>query len=222
MKIGIKVLALLTAFGVSSFCRAQEINWQNFKDGKRHVAGVMAGWDYGMVMGVKYGQKLKTKLPVLVNIDYSSPFGKTVFDDFKARLGGQVQLVKLNNFIVTGKAYAVFRRYENDMVRLFSFGSEFSAVAGYYRNKWFVAGEAGFDKAISTHIKNSDNMKSNYLSIVDGWYVPTGGNFNYGIVSGYTFKSNDVYIKAGKILTENFKTAPTVPLYLQLGYNRRF
>jgi hypothetical protein len=222
MKNGIKILVLLAACAATSFCRAQEINWQNFKDGKGHVAGVKAGWDYGMVVGVNYGQKLKTRLPVFVSIEYSSPFGKNVFDDFKTKLGGQVRVVKVNNFIVTGKVYGVFSRYENDMARLFDFGSEFSLTAGYYRNKWYLAGEAGFDKAISTHIKNSDNMKSNYPAIVDGWYVPTGGNFCFGIVSGYTFKSNDLYIKTGKMLTENFKTTPTVPLYLQFGYNRRF
>ena len=65
-------------------------------------------------------------------------------------------------------------------------------------------------------------MKRNYPAIVDGWYVPTGGNFNYGIISGYTFKNNEVYIKTGKIVTQDFKATPTLPLYLQLGYNRRF
>ena len=28
-------------------------------------------------------------------------------------------------------------------------------TAGYYQRKWFVAGEAGFDKAIVTHFKHS-------------------------------------------------------------------
>ncbi len=218
----INTIVLLVILLVANICTAQQINWKNFKDGKTHVAGVYAGWDYGMEAGICYGQKLKTKVPIFANIEFSSPFGNQVLDDFKTKLGGQVQVVKLNNFIVTGKAYGVFRRYENEMVRLLNFGSEFSADLGYYRNKWYLAGEAGFDKAISTHIKNSKTMKSNYSNSVDGWYVPTGGNFNYGIISGYTFRSNDIYLKFGKRVTQDFKVAPTVPLYLQLGYNRRF
>jgi hypothetical protein len=218
----INTLVLLAILLGSNICEGQQINWKNFQDGKTHVAGIYAGWDYGIEAGIVYGQRLKTKVPVFVNIEYSSPFGKQVFDDFKSKLGGQVRVIELNNFIVTGKAYGVFRRYENEMVRLLDFGSEFALNAGYYRNKWYVAADAGFDKAISTHIKNSKTMKSNYSNSVDGWYVPTGGNFNYGIVSGYTFDSNDIYLKFGKRVTQDFKTTPTVPLYLQLGYNRRF
>jgi hypothetical protein len=180
------------------------------------------GWDYSTVEGIGYGQKLKTKLPVVLNMEYSFPFGENIFDDFKTKLGGQAEVLKMDNFSVSVKAYGIFRRYENDLVRLVDFGSEFSTNFGYYKTNWYIAGEFGFDKAIATNIKNTDEMKTMYPDVQDGWYVPTGGNFNFGIVSGYSFKSNDLYVKIGKSMTQDFKTTPAVPYYLQIGYNRRF
>ena len=93
-------------------------------------------------------------------------------------------------------------------------------IAGYYKQKWFVAGEAGFDKAIVTHFKHTATYKQNFPSVQDGWYEPaTGGNFYYGLQTGYSFRRNDIYLKAGKILTQDFNTTPMVPFYLQVGYN---
>lgn len=93
-------------------------------------------------------------------------------------------------------------------------------VAGYYQKKWYVSGEAGFDKAIVTHFKHSDLYKQNFPSVQDGWYQPaTGGNFYYGLQTGVSFKRNDIYLKAGKILTQDFSTAPLVPFHLEIGYN---
>jgi hypothetical protein len=36
---------------------------------------------------------------------------------------------------------------------------------------------------------------------------------------GYSFKRNDLYLKAGQVITQDFKTKPFIPFYLQLGYN---
>jgi hypothetical protein len=183
---------------------------------------VQMGWDYSTVVGVGYGQKLKTTLPVVLNIEYSSPFGNDMFDDFKTKFGGQAEVVHMENFSVSVKVYGVFRRYQNDLVRMASFGSEFSTNFGYYKTNWYIAVDVGLDKAIATNIKNSGEMKTVYPDVQDGWYVPTGGNFNLGIVSGYSFSSNDLYVKIGIHVTEDLRSSPAVPYYLQIGYNRRF
>jgi hypothetical protein len=63
----------------------------------------------------------------------------------------------------------------------------------------------------------------NYPNAKDGWYEPaTGGNFYYGVQTGYSFGNNDVTLKAGKVIQQDFKTDPVIPFYFQLGYNRRF
>ncbi len=215
-------IIILVILLISNTSSAQQINWRNLNDNKPHILNAHMGWDYSTVAGIGYGQKLTTTLPVVLNFEYSFPFGNTIFDDFKTKLGGQAEVLHMDNFSVTVKVYGIFRRYENDFARFASFGSEFSTNFGYYKPNWYVAGEVGFDKAIATNIKNSDEMKGDYPDIRDGWYVPTGGNFNFGIVSGYSFDNNDVYAKIGTTLTQDFKTSPTVPYYLQIGYNRRF
>ena len=65
-------------------------------------------------------------------------------------------------------------------------------------------------------------MKTIYPDVKDGWYLPTGGNFNLGIVSGYSFNTNDLYLKMGIHLTEDLSFGSGAPYYLQIGYNRRF
>ena len=157
---------------ISKTSSAQQINWRNLQDNKRHIVNVYMGWDYSTVAGVGYGQKLRTKLPVVLNLEYSFPFGENIFDDFKTKLGGQAEVLKMDNFSVSVKAYGIFRRYENDLVRLVDFGSEFSTNFGYYKTNWYVAGEFGFDKAIATNIKNTDEMKSD-VSGCPGWLVCT-------------------------------------------------
>ena len=207
---------------VPNICLGQQINWRNFKDSKPHMVNANTGWEYGCIVGVGYGQKIKTKLPFVLNIEYSAPLGNKIFNDFKTKLGGQAEILRINSFSASVKAYSIFRRYQNELVRLVNFGSEFSTNIGYYKPSWYIGGEFGFDKAITTHIKNSGAMKSIYPGVQDGWYTPTGGNFFYGAIASYSIKSSDIYIKAGKTVTQDFKTTPTIPLYLQIGYNRRF
>jgi hypothetical protein len=102
---------------------------------------------------------------------------------------------------------------------MLNFGSEFSLTAGYYRSKWHAAVEFGFDKAIVTHIKHSRLYTEYNPGVKDGWYIPTAGNFFYGLQGGFSFGTNDLYAKFGKTLAQDFKTEPTVPFYLQLGWN---
>ena len=97
-------------------------------------------------------------------------------------------------------------------------------VGGYYQPHWHVAVEIGFDKAIVTHFKHSESFKQNVYALVqDGWYSPaTGGNLTYGLQGGLSFKKMDVFLKAGRVITEDFTTTPQVPFYAQLGVDYRF
>ena len=96
-----------------------------------------------------------------------------------------------------------------------------TGVIGYYKPKWFVAVEVGFDKAIVTHFKHSENFRNNFPDVQDGWYAPTGGNFHYGIQTGYSFKNSDLTLTIGNFITQDFKTTPLIPYYFKLGYNYR-
>ena len=215
------LLLIATWFVIS--VNAQTINWASLQENK-HIINANIGMEYGVIYGAGYGYRIKNRLfPIVADIEYSFPSGNKIFDDFKTKIGGRIRWIEYRNFQFSTMIHSVFRRYENDLVRLVNFGSDLSGVIGYYRLKWFVAGEAGFDKAIVTHFKHSQLYKDQYPDVVNGWYEPpTGGNFYYGFQAGYFFKKYDLYLKGGNILTQDFKTKPMLPLYVQVGFDVKF
>jgi hypothetical protein len=203
---------------------AQTINWASLKDGNKNIINASLGLEYGVIYGIEYGYQINTRLfPIVASIEYSFPSGNKIFDDFKTKIGAQIRWIEYHGFKFSTKIHGVFRRYENDFVQLANFGSDMSGIVGYYNPKWFIAGEVGFDKAIVTHFSHSKAYKDQYPGVVDGWYEPaTGGNFYYGLQAGFSFRKQDIYLRAGKILTQDYKTTPMVPIYGQLGYNIKF
>jgi hypothetical protein len=208
---------------LSNTLNAQNINWRAFNQEQKQIIGINAGLDYGLTYGVNYGRKLNTKLPMVLNGELSFPSGNKVLEDFKVKMGVQCEVIHSGNFSATLKVNGIFRRFENDYARLLNFGSEFAGVAGYYKPRWYVAGELSFDKAIITHIKHLPAAIENNPDLTTGWYIPTGGNFAYGIQSGIALgEKNDLNLKIGRVISQNFKTEPTLPFYLQIGYSRWF
>lgn len=201
---------------------AQTLNWSSIQTDQKHLANVNIGWDYSASAGLGYAYILKTKIPAAINAQFSVPAGENLTDDLKAKAGIQALVFRKGKFMTTVKVNGIYRQYHSKMVSLKNFGGEFTAVAGYYRMKWFVSGEFGFDKAIVTHVRNSDLNKEYYPSIRDGWYVPTGGNFRYGIQAGYSLRSFDIYSKVGKTTDQYFESTAMVPFYFEFGVNKRF
>jgi len=220
--IHLSILFMAMLF-IENSAAGQSINWANFPKEKRHIVNINLGLDNGVVFGAAYGYSLKTKIPFILCAEYSFPSGKTLLDDYKTKVGGQVRIFQKGKIQMSTKVYGIFRRYENSLVRLMNFGSDVSGVVGYYKPRWFIAGEFGFDKAIVTNFKHSETYKDIFPGVKDGWYEPaTGGNFNYGLQGGFSFKRNDIFLKAGRLITQDFKTKPFVPFYFQLGYNYKF
>lgn len=215
-------MAFAMSLIISSHAFSQSINWKSLDKGQKHIININAGAEYGLAVGAGYGYQLKSKMPIVLNVEHSFPAGKKMTDDFKTKIGGYIRLYEINNFQFSAKIQGVFRRYENSLASLLNFGSDMAAIAGYYKSKWFIAGEAGFDKAIVTHFKHTAAYKQNFPSVKDGWYEPsTGGNFYYGLQTGFSFRQNDIYLKAGKLISQDFSTTPLFPYYLQIGYNIR-
>jgi hypothetical protein len=223
MKSAKTIVFVLILGAFTSQSHSQNINWKNLKSEQKHVIHIGIGWDYGLVYGVGYGYQLNSKIPVILNASYSFPSGKNLADDFKTKLGAQALLYRNNNIQMSASINAIYRRYENPLVCLKNFGGEIMGNIGYYKSKWFVGVDFGFDKAIATHFKHSASFKENvYSDVKDGWARPaTGGNFSYGIQTGYSFNRSDITFEIGKVTTQDFKTAPLIPYYLQLGYNHR-
>ncbi len=218
-RMGIPALLLL---GLSTTVAAQNVNWRVFREGPASTISVNAGLDYGVALGVAYGHRVSTRLPILVGADYSFPAGDKLTDDFKVRSGLQMEVVRAGGFSATVKAYGVFRRFENTQAVLQNFGSEFAGIAGYYTRRWFVAGEVTFDKAIITHVKHLKAATDLNPGLVTGWYIPTGGNLLTGVQTGVTLGRTDVTFKVGQAVSQDFRTKPLIPFYTQLSYGIRF
>lgn len=217
------LLAVLLLIGMKS-ANAQSLNWANFNEENRHIVTAKFGLEYGTIYEIGYGYQFNTYVfPTTANIDFSFPSGNFDFGDFKTKLGVNIRWFEASNFQISAKINGVFRRFENDYVRLLNFGCDVSGAVGYYSSGWFAAAEVGFDKAIITHFKHSDGYLNQYAGARDGWYLPpTGGNFYTGLNAGVSFEHHDVYVSAGKVLVQDFKTSPMIPYYGKVGYNLKF
>lgn len=213
------LISILLATGI----HAQGINWQSLPKAKRSMLQLSTGYDYSLTYGAGFAYRLKAKPRILLHGTYSIPSGKKMLDDFKVRIGAQGRVFQYAHFTLSARMYGVYRRYQNSMVRMQNFGSDFSIVAGYYRKHWFAAGVAAFDKAIVTHFKHSTLYKEYYNGVQDGWYEPsTGGNFRFGLEAGLSFMKSDITLSGGKMVEQDFQSDYIVPFYGQLGWNYKF
>jgi hypothetical protein len=222
MKATTLLISLGLTFGTLQKAAAQRINWESLEN-TRHILTADVGLEYGVTYGLGYGYQLKTKVPLVLTAHFSIPAGAALLDDFNTKIGGQIVLLNKANFRGSLAVHGLYRRYENPLVALKNFGSEIKGTIGYYQPKWFVGVELGFDKAIVTHFKHSEIYKETiYPEVKDGWYQPpTGGNFQYGLQAGYSFRQSDITLGLGRLIGEDFKSAPSIPFYMMLGYNYR-
>jgi len=216
------ILAAILVAGMAIPTAAQTLNWSGLQENQKHIVQANVSWDYATTLGLAYGYRIETKLPTVLSAQFSLPMGENPLDDFKAKIGGQVRVAQKGKFQASVAVYGIYRQYTNDLVRLQNFGGEFTGVIGYYRPRWFVAAECGFDKAIVTRIRNSEAMKNLYAGVRDGWYVPTGGNFVFALQTGYSFNRVDIILKAGKTLDQHLRSTAMIPMTAQLGVNVRF
>ncbi|MCL1691393.1 hypothetical protein AB2S31_16175 [Elizabethkingia anophelis] len=214
------IILLLSGFTFIAI-KSQTINWSSLSNTEKHILNANIGAEYGLIFGLGYGYKLNNLLfPIILGVEFSIPSGNNLFDDFKVKTGGNIRWLKIENIQLSTKLHSIFRRFENENVALTNFGLEMSGSIGYYRPHWFTIIEAGFDKAIVTHFKHSTRYQEIYPEVKNGWYEPaTGGNFYYNLQGGYSFSNQDIYLKIGNIISQDFKTKPQLPYLLQIGYN---
>lgn len=222
MKTIIKISTAILCIVLAGEGYAQNINWASLKAEDRHLLNLNIGFEHGLIYGAEYGYHINSIFPIVLNVEYSFPSGDNIIDDFKSKIGARVRLIKAGDFHFSANIHGLYRRYENNLVRMQNFGSDFSGIAGIFRQHWFIAAEAGFDKAIVTHLKHSGYYREIYPKVKNGWFEPaTGGNFYYGIQAGISFKQHDIYIKADRLLVQDFRSKPTVPYIAEIGYNLR-
>ena len=217
-------IAIVFALTFSAFnSQAQTLNWNGRATAKQLIS-FQTGIEYSSYFGVAYARRINSHKPIWLKGQFSIPGGTILLDDFKTRLGAEICLFKASRFAGSASVFGLYRRYQNNLVRLQNFGTTLNASVGYYPSKWFLAVTAAFDKAIVTHFKHSAEYKNDYNpQTADGWYEPSsGGNFLYGISTGFSQRRFDFTLNLGKIVTQDFKTSPLLPLYAEFGINYQF
>lgn len=199
---------------------AQDINWRNAP--KTGTVNAQVGYDYGFGGGLGYGRILNTKPPTLLNITYSVPVGKSPFDDFKLKIGIHMEVMRAGNFSTTLKGFVLYRSTRNNYSRLANFGTEFSVVSGLFLPKFSLAGEFGFDKPILSQVQPQSMALMVDDKLKPALFWARGGNFHYGLVTGYSMNKIDLNLRVGMVSTADFKSTPLIPIYLQFGLNRKF
>lgn len=217
-----KYITLLFILSIS-LSYAQNYNWSSNNENQKNIAYLNFGYNFGVTTQLGYGYKLNTVKPILLIVDYSTPMGNDLVDDFKVRIGGQVSIFEKKKFIASAKIYGIFRRHQTSLIKMESFGSEIAGIFGYYKPKWHIAGEFGFDKSIITHLEHSDGMLENFPSISNGWFIPSGGHFYYGFQGGKTVGDNfELSLRVGATKAQFKDENPVLPIYTQLGLCYKF
>lgn len=92
---------------LSNKINAQNINWRAFDPAQKYIVGLNAGLDFGLTYGINYGRKLNTKLPLVLNSEISLPSGNKVLEDFKVKMGVQMEVIHAGNFSATLKVNGI-------------------------------------------------------------------------------------------------------------------
>jgi hypothetical protein len=200
---------------------AQTFTPSTWKKGEKNLIHLGIGLEYGGIVEGGYEKRISKKgHPHFLYLKQTFPMGSKVFDDFKTEIGYS-SWVTYKNFGANVSLSGIFRRLEMEKVRLLNFGSQVTVSLGYYKPKFFISAEGGFDKAIVTHFKHSESFRSSVFR--DGWYNPsTGGNLHAGITTGFLSKKTDYILAIGRIVAQDWQTDPLIPFYAKFSIAKRW
>ena len=148
--------------------------------------------------------------------EIASPIKLDLYD-YRYKLGGQACIYSFHKLDFSGMFTFITRGTKNSIHNAISFGMDITFLLGYYRNRWFAAGEFGYDGAIFTYINHSDWYKTYFYSDAkDGWYRNTASNFHYGFRTGFSLSRIEITLRAGVQKSKSI-IDPLVPFFGVLG-----
>ena len=202
---------------VSNFLTAQSLNWNTIEQSNGGQIYLNVGYDFGMVSQLGYAHKLKFKRPIIIQSDFSVPFGKDL-NDYKFRLGASMKLIERNNFKTSIQYATILRRYETNLVRQIGLGQLVSLSSGIYKERWHLAFEFGYDSSIATHLKHSEQMQSTFSDIQDAWYKNTGGQWHYGLQGSKKIGEKiELNMRVGATNARGGNVNALLPYYVSFG-----
>lgn len=218
-RMGIAVVLTLAPLAA----RSQEINLSTLDDGSPNRIHVRTGAEHAFVFGVGYARAVPfLDRRLLLHGDVSLPWAELDISDYRVRAGALAPIVGTGGWKVAGDLAPTLRGTDDRAGRMTNLGLDAGLLGGYYARHWFVAGEVGFDWAISTYVAHSDRYREQvYADARDGWYGDSGGNVRVGLQTGASFGLYDLVLRAGAV-RDVAGEPPLLPLYATLALDRRW
>ena len=222
MKPALVVLGFLA--GLAGARAAQAQAFSRLDPGEQTLT-VETGLQSGVVTSIGYAAGLRVDA-----IDRTlMPFAQATLvaarpdlhdDAFAA--GAQVSLLHAGWFDLAGQLAFEVAGTQNSIYSGTALRTDLALLAGHHGRRWFLLGEAGYDRAWLTHITNSDWYRANFYSgAQDGWYSGTGGTLHAGIKGGGRLGAVELVARAGVTQSETLNNLD-LPFYATLGANYRF
>jgi hypothetical protein len=221
-RVGMAVGVVLALFAARP-ARAQEVNLANLDEGPANRVYLRTGAEWGFVAGAGYARSVSLGPRRLLLLgELTAPWARADLSDYQLRVGALVPIVAWRGWRLAGSLQPTLRRTENDVARMTSLGANAGVTGGYYATHWFLAGELGFDYALTTRITHTTLYRETvYQDARDGWYVNPGGNHRLGVQAGASFGRHDVVLRAG-ILRAMRGGMPMFPAYATVAFVTRW
>lgn len=205
---------LALALGVPATARAQEVNLATLADAPANKVYLRTGAEWAFIAGLGYARTLPVGgRQLLLFGEATAPWASFDTSDYQLRAGALMPVVGWGGWKLAASLAPTLRGTKNDVARMTAFGFNAGATGGYYARHFFLAGEFGFDYALTTHVTNSELYRDNvYPGARDGWYVNPGGNYRLGGQAGASFGRYDLVVRAGE-LREMMGAQPMFPFY---------
>ena len=143
---------------------------------------------------------------------------------YRVTIGSRIAFFNSERWNILNRFSIINKGTDNPVYSGNLFSIEDGFIGGYFSNKWYAAGEFGYEKFLLTHIKHTDWYRDYvHTNAKDGWYSSTGGNFSFGLQGGYLFRDIiELTLRLGMYKTEAFNDPAGVPFYTNIGVNYHF
>lgn len=211
------ILLTIALIITSNILFSQSQNWNTIEKNNASQIYLNLGYDFGMTTQLGYAYKLNTAKSVMLLSDFSVPMGN-MLNDYKYRLGAQLNLLNFNSIKSSAQYMVIARRNETNLVRKIGLGQVLSLTTGIYKEKWHVAFEFGYDSSLATHLKHSEEMQSYYSDIKNAWFKNTGGHWHYGIQGSKAIGERmELNMSVGATNARGADVNALLPAYFDLG-----
>jgi len=215
-------VALLAAGLLAPPAAAREV-FGPLKEAGDHAAYLLAGADRAPLLSVGYGRSVAVPvLPRQVTLvgDLGLPVFISPLRNLRATVAARVLVLRASprGWNLLNRVEARVVTTQNYVHDSFSVGLGDSVLGGYFGQRWFVAGELGYYRSLSTYLKHSDAYTEMHSGARDGWYRSMGGGFSAGLQAGWT---PGLGVELGLRLvaerTERFNAPTGLPFTLTVG-----